>query len=72
MNEPQKRISRRAPIDKVNVKELARAGHLSYPQIAQRLNLPLGTVQRYLSQLRREEAIPRRAPGPAPGRTSDG
>jgi len=56
--------NRRPQIDKVNVKELARAGHLTYPQIAQRLSLPLGTVQRYAHQLRQEEAIPRRAPPP--------
>lgn len=53
---------RRPAIDKVNVKELARAGHLTYRQIAQRLDLPFGTVTRYLDQLRKSGDVPRRAP----------
>lgn len=52
---------RRPAIDKVNVKELAKAGHLTYREISQRLGLPFGTVTRYLDQLRKSGDVPRRA-----------
>jgi len=56
---------RRPAIDKINVKELAKAGHLTYREISQRLDLPFGTVTRYLNDLRKTGDVPRRAPGAA-------
>jgi DNA-directed RNA polymerase specialized sigma24 family protein len=62
--------------DRVVVRKLAALGHLTFKEIAERTNIPLGTVCRYASEARANGESPARRAGSRnlrlPGEMSDG
>lgn len=61
--------------DRVVVRKLAALGHLTFREIAERTNIPLGTVCRYAADARANGESPARRMGKvhirAPGEMSD-